>query len=57
MVLRKDKVDTHKSMGSSVPKKPEEVCTIRSPIVPNVLQNNKRNNNAGIVREVSPSPP
>lgn len=41
---------------SFVPEKPEKVCTIRRPIVTNV-QNNKRNNNAGIVREVSPSPP
>jgi hypothetical protein len=34
---------------------PEEVCTIRCPIVTNVLQNNKRNNNVGIAREVTPT--
>lgn len=57
MVVRKDKVDAHKSIEAMCPRETRGGCTILSPIVPNVLQNNKRNNNAGIVREVSPSPP
>ena len=47
MMVRKDKVDTHKSTEVICPR--GEVLQYT---VTNVLQNNKRNNNAGIVREV-----
>jgi len=50
MVAKKDRVDAHESM--EVISVPEEACTIRCPIVTNVQENNKRNNNADIASEV-----
>jgi hypothetical protein len=55
MAVKKDKVDVHKLIEVICPEETRgEVCTIRRN---NVIQNNKRNNNGGIVREVSPSLP